>query len=127
VKVYEQDALGLRALQKWAARFRTGQEDVNDNDRSGGPPQTDICDLILRFLETKPHSSSRDVTETSFLPKTLILRVLADLGFKCYKARWIPHWLSWQKKADRGTLPRTGFISIEFPPQGQKYDLQFFC
>jgi hypothetical protein len=32
---YGLDALCLRAVQKWAVRFRTGQHDVEDDDRSG--------------------------------------------------------------------------------------------
>jgi hypothetical protein len=50
-KGYGLDALCLRAVQKWAARFRAGEHDVEDDDRSGPPPQTDLCDAILRFLE----------------------------------------------------------------------------
>jgi hypothetical protein len=34
-KGYGRDALCLRAVQKWVARFRAGQHDVEDDDRSG--------------------------------------------------------------------------------------------
>jgi hypothetical protein len=50
-KAYGLDALCLRALQKWAVRFRAGQHDVEDDDRSGRPRQTDLCDAVLRFPE----------------------------------------------------------------------------
>jgi hypothetical protein len=45
------DALCLRAVQKWVVRFRAGQHDVENDDRSGRSPQTDLCDAVLRFLE----------------------------------------------------------------------------
>jgi hypothetical protein len=54
VKGYGQDALYLRAVQKWEARFRAGQENLEDDERSGRPPQTDIRNVILRFLEKNP-------------------------------------------------------------------------
>jgi hypothetical protein len=103
-KGYGQDALCLRAVQKWAARFRAGQENVEDDERSRRRPQTDIGDAILRFLEKNPHSSSRDIRKALFTPKTTILRLLTDLWLKFYLARWIPHQLSEQQKAGRVAL-----------------------
>jgi hypothetical protein len=58
-KSYGRDALCLRAMQKLAARFRAGQEDAENDERSGRPPQTDVRDVVLRFLEKNPHASSR--------------------------------------------------------------------
>jgi hypothetical protein len=54
-------------------RAEIGGKDVEDDERSGVPPQTDICDVILRFLEKNPHSSSRDIGKALFTPKTTIL------------------------------------------------------
>jgi hypothetical protein len=99
-----QDALCLRAVQKWAARFRAGQEDVKDDQRSRRPPQKDIYNIILSFLEKNPHSSSRDISNALLTRKMIILRLLADLGLKSHQARWIPHRLSEQYKAHRMTL-----------------------
>jgi histone-lysine N-methyltransferase SETMAR len=188
-KGYGQDALCLRTVQKSAAQFRAGQENVEDDERSARPPQTDIRDVILRFLEKNPHSSSRNISKALFIPKATILRLLTDLGLKFHQARWIPHRLSEQQKADRVAISqemqqtmndlarksheylitggetwifrdhnhrgmwvqdgedvpanvkrmisskktmlsayfsRTGFVSIEFLSQGQKYNSQFF-
>jgi hypothetical protein len=91
-------------VQKWAARVRTGQETVEDDERSARPPQTDIRDVILRFLEKNPHSSSRDINKALFTRTTTILPLLADLGLKFHQARWIPHGLSDQQKGDRVVL-----------------------
>jgi hypothetical protein len=55
-KDYGQEEPCLRAVQKWAARFRVGEEDVEDDARPGGPPQIDICDVILHFLEKNQRS-----------------------------------------------------------------------
>jgi hypothetical protein len=96
VKGYGWNALCLRTVQKWAARFRAGQKDVEDDERSRKPPQTDICDIILRFLEKNPHSLSRDISKAFLTSKTTILRLLADLELKFYQARCILHRLSQQ-------------------------------
>jgi hypothetical protein len=50
-KGYGLDALCLRAIQKWVVRFRAGQHDIENDDRSGRRPQTDLCDAVVRFLE----------------------------------------------------------------------------
>jgi histone-lysine N-methyltransferase SETMAR len=122
VKGYGQDALSLRSVQKWAARFRAGQEDVEDDERPGRPPQTDLCDVILRFLEKNPHSSSRDISKALFTPKTTVLRLLANLGLKFYQARWIPHRLSEQQKSDRTALSQVLLEMINnLGPKQQNY------
>jgi hypothetical protein len=95
-KGYGQDAPCLRAVQKWAVWFCPGQENVEDDERSGRPLQTDIRDVILRFLEKNPHSSSWDSSKALFTPKTTILRLLTDLGRKFHQAHWIPYRLSEQ-------------------------------
>jgi transposase len=103
-KGYGQDALCLRVVQKWAGRFRAGKENVEDDERSGRPPHTDIRDVFLRFLRKNPHSSSGDISKALFTPKTTILRLLTDLGLKFHQARGIPHQLSEQQKTDRVAL-----------------------
>jgi histone-lysine N-methyltransferase SETMAR len=121
-KAYGQDALCLRAVQKWAARFRAGQENGADDERSGRPPQTDSRDIRLRFLEKNPHSSSRDISKALFTPKTTILRLLTDLGLKFHQARWMPHRLSEQQKADRVALSREMLQTVnDLGPKQHKY------
>jgi hypothetical protein len=48
---YHQDALHLRAAEKWAARFRAGRESVEDDEMPGMRHQNDFGDAVLRFLE----------------------------------------------------------------------------
>jgi hypothetical protein len=61
---YHQDALRLRAVEKWAARFRAGQKTVEDDERPERPSQNDLGDTVLRFLEKQPHSSFREINKT---------------------------------------------------------------
>jgi hypothetical protein len=102
--------------------LRAGQENVEDDERSGKPAQINICDAIRRFLEKNPQSSFRDMSKAWLTPKTTILRLLADLGLKFYQARWIPHRLSEQQKADRITFSQDMLQTMkDLGPKQQKY------
>jgi hypothetical protein len=65
---YHRDALRLRAVEKWAVRFRAGQKTVDDDERPGRPPQNDLGDAVLRFLEKQLHSSSREISKAPYSP-----------------------------------------------------------
>jgi hypothetical protein len=62
---YRQDAVRLRAVEKWAARFRVGRETVENDERPERPRQNDLGDAVLKFLEKQPHSSSREISKPS--------------------------------------------------------------
>jgi hypothetical protein len=101
---YYQDALRLQVVEKWAARFRAGQETIKDDERPARPPQNDLGDAVPRFLEKQPHSSSREINRVLCSPRTTILRLLDDLRLRFFAPRWIPHRLSDAQKADRVEL-----------------------
>jgi hypothetical protein len=97
-------ALRIRGEEKWAARFRRGQETFEDEARSGGPPNTDFTDGILRFLEKHCCSSSREIGKAQCSPKTTVLRVLHDLGLHFLAPKWISCHLSEDQKTERVEL-----------------------
>jgi hypothetical protein len=101
---YQEDALRLRAVETWAARFRAGRETVEDDERPGRYPRNDLGDTVLRFHENQPHSSCRETSKALYSPRTTILRVLDDLGLHFFATRWIHHRLSDAQKADRVEL-----------------------
>jgi DNA-binding IclR family transcriptional regulator len=68
------------------------------------PPQNDLGDAVLRFLEKQPHSSSREISKALYSPRTTILRVLDDLGLRFFALRWMPRRLSDAQKADKFEL-----------------------
>jgi hypothetical protein len=98
---YHQDALRLRAVEKWAARFREGPETVENDERPERLSHNDLGDAVLRFLEKQPSSSSREINKPLYSPQTTILRVLDDLGLRFFAPRWILRRLSDAQKADR--------------------------
>jgi hypothetical protein len=46
------NALGLRAVEKWAARFRAGRETVEDDERPGRPLRTILVMQFSDFLRS---------------------------------------------------------------------------
>jgi histone-lysine N-methyltransferase SETMAR len=97
-QAYPRDAFTLRAVEKWAARFRSGQTTVKDEPRSGRPADTDFGDAVRRLLEEQPRASSRDISKALCSPRTTVLRVLRELGLQFFSARWVPHRLTDEQK-----------------------------
>jgi hypothetical protein len=50
-------------------------------------PQNDLGDAVLRFLEKQPHSSFCEISKTLSSPRTMIIRVLNDLGLGFFAPR----------------------------------------
>jgi histone-lysine N-methyltransferase SETMAR len=119
---YREDALRLRAVEKWAARFQAGRETAQDAESSGRPHQNDLDDAVLRFLEKQPHSSSREIGKALYSPWTTILLVLNNLGLRFFSPRWIPHRLSDAQKADRVEVSQHMLEMMQgLGPKQQKY------
>jgi hypothetical protein len=77
IKAYHGEAFHIRAVEKWAARFRGGQTTVEDESRSGRPAETDFSDAVLAFLERQPQSSAKEISRSLCSPETTVRRVLA--------------------------------------------------
>jgi hypothetical protein len=119
---YHHDALRLRAVEKWAARFRAGRITVEDDERPGRHPQNNLGDAFVRFLEKQPHALSREISNAVYSSQTTILRVLDDLGLRFFAPKWIPHRLSDVQKADEAELSQRMFDVMQgLGPERQKY------
>jgi hypothetical protein len=119
---YCQDAVRLRAVEKWAARFQAGRETVKDDKGPVRPRQNDLGDAVLRFLEKQPHSSSREISNTPYSPWTTILRVSDDLGLHFFAPRWIRHRLSDAQKVEMVELSQHMLDMMQgLSPKQQKY------
>jgi hypothetical protein len=120
---YHQHALHLRAVDKWAARFRAGRETVEDDERPGRHPQNDLGDAVLRFVEKQPHSSSREISKAIYCQRTTILRVWGDFGLRIFALRWIPHRLSDVQNADRVELSQHMLDMMQGSARNDRYIL----
>jgi hypothetical protein len=120
-QVYQQDALRLRAIEKWAARFRADRRTVEDDEGPGRPPQNSLADALLRFLEKRLHSSYREINKALYLPRTTVLRVLDDLSFVSLPGAGYSR-LSDLQKADRVGLSQHMLDLMQgLDPKQRKY------
>ncbi|EZA53651.1 Histone-lysine N-methyltransferase SETMAR, partial [Ooceraea biroi] len=58
--VYASDAVAERTVQKWFARFKRGDFNVEDQERSGRPSAVDD-DQIAALIESNPRYTTRDI------------------------------------------------------------------
>jgi hypothetical protein len=78
---YHSDALPLRTVEKWAARFRAGRETVEDDESPGRSLQNDLGDSVLRFVEKQRYSSSHKISKVLHSPRTIIFEFWTTSGF----------------------------------------------
>ena len=75
--VYGEDALSSRTCRKWFQRFRAGNFCLENEERSGCPPQTDE-DKIRDLVEKSRNLTVQKMSNVLKIPKTTIHRCLND-------------------------------------------------
>jgi hypothetical protein len=80
--VYGKDALCLRTVCTWTARFRSKKTSVEDDERPGRPSCDDFSSAISDYLERNPYASCHDIAKGLFVPRITILRALRENGLQ---------------------------------------------
>jgi hypothetical protein len=93
--VYGLEALCLSPVRKWRNGFANGRIALEDDPRSGRPPQNDLSESIRALIETSPFLLCKPMCQKLRMAKKTCLHVLhKSLGFrKCY-VRWVPHLMT---------------------------------
>ena len=68
---YEESNIDVRTCQNWFARFRSGNFDLNDKDRSGRPAEADDEEL-QEILEEDPRKSTRELAKKLAVSHTTV-------------------------------------------------------
>ena len=76
---YGEDALDVRTCQNWFARFKAGDFDLNDRERTGRPFDADV-DKLEALLEEDPSQSSRELVVELSVSHTTVCNRLHALG-----------------------------------------------
>jgi len=101
--VYGDSAVSLVTVRKWFKRFKSGDFDLEDRERSGAPVRTHT-DRIKAYVEENPRSAVRDVAEALEIPPTTVFRHLKKIGFVNRYDVWVPHDLTDQHKQNRMSI-----------------------
>ena len=76
---YGEEALGERSCYYWFARFKAGDFDLNNKERSGRPLEADD-DALEQLLEEDPRQSASELARELSVSKTTVLSRLHALG-----------------------------------------------
>ncbi|KAA6401571.1 MAG: hypothetical protein EZS28_002902 [Streblomastix strix] len=68
-EAFGEDTVRKRTVQRWFEKFRSGNESVEDLERSGRPPNIDLPSQILMALGAYPFISVRDLQQFMDLPR----------------------------------------------------------
>uniref|UniRef100_A0A5S6QNF3 Mos1 transposase HTH domain-containing protein n=1 Tax=Trichuris muris TaxID=70415 RepID=A0A5S6QNF3_TRIMR len=92
--------LGVGTARWWFRKFRSGNESLEDNDRSGRPSDLDE-DQLRAIVEEDPRRSTSDIAEKLGVHKTTVSRHLQRIGKRKKLDQWIPHELTEIQKLRR--------------------------
>ena len=98
--VYGENALSSRTCRKWFQRFRAGNFCLEDEERSGRPPQTDE-DKIRDLVEKSRSLTVQEMSNVLKIPKTTIRRCLKKMWMVSKLNVWVPHELTERKRNEK--------------------------
>jgi hypothetical protein len=79
-RVYGDDVLTERVYQKWFAKFRSRDFDVNDAPRSRRPAEIDSSD-VKTIIDKNPSQSMREIAMALNISHTSVGNHLRQLGY----------------------------------------------
>lgn len=97
------------AVYDWFERFKAGDESLEDQPRSGRPPELDDNEL-RELVESNPRLTTRELASRLGCGQTTVVNHLAKIGKVPKWGTWVPHQLSerdLQQRADLCTFHLT--------------------
>jgi len=98
--VYGDNIVAENTIRKWFTRFRNGNFDLEDRERSGRPAVVDN-DQILTLIENNPRHMIRDIAEIVHISHMSVIRHLKTLGYINRYDVWVPYNLTEKNLMDR--------------------------
>jgi len=103
-------AMALRTVQKWVQRFQSGDGSIEDATSSGRPPSACVEESVNKVRDLMANDrrwTCTEIAENLDLSKSSVHRILTDhLGMRKLSARWVPHNLTSDQKANRVRISR---------------------
>jgi len=98
--VYGEGAVAERTVRKWFARFKTGDFNLEDQERPDRSFTTDE-DQIKILIENNPRYTTRKLAEMLNVSKFTIHEHFVKLGYINRFDVWVPHDLTEKNLMDR--------------------------
>jgi hypothetical protein len=96
-----QKVFSLSAVKKWRKRFAHGRITLEDDPKSGKPPQNDLCESLGAPIEQSPCITCKCMCKKLRIAKTTCLRVLHEhCWFRNLYFRLVSHSMT-EKQAQR--------------------------
>jgi histone-lysine N-methyltransferase SETMAR len=90
---YGDGALSIRTCERWFAKFRSGNENLEDEPHQRRPPELSDED-VQSLLDAEPQATSREIAEKLGCSRTAVENHLQKMG-KVYKfGMWVHHELT---------------------------------
>lgn len=90
VEAYGDAALGETACRHWYQRFKSGDFDTTDKERSGQPKKFDD-DELMALLNEDPCQTTTQLAESLGVSHPAISRRLNTLGMVQKQGKWVPN------------------------------------
>jgi len=96
-------AVSLSTTQRWFAKFRQGNQDIEDQPRSGRPREIDR-EALLSHVEANPTKSTRILAADFDCSHMQIDNILREAGKTWRCSKWLPHDLTLAQRQRRVTI-----------------------
>lgn len=114
-RAYGNDAVSKRTIEKWFAKFRSGNEDLKDEPHAKHPVA--VSDVsINELLESEPQLSTRQIAERLNCSKTTVERKLHEMGKVWKLGSWLPHELTESQRGVRFSICSSLLSRLECEP-----------
>ena len=92
-EAYGNDSVGASTCREWFAKFKKGDFELKDKERSGRPPNLKT-DKLEELLKEDASQTTRELAEKLEVNQSTVVRRLQTLGNIQKLGKWVPHELT---------------------------------
>jgi histone-lysine N-methyltransferase SETMAR len=95
-----EDIVKQRTVQNWYIKFKSGDFDLEDKERSGRPNEFEN-EAVVNVLASNPSATAEDIADSLNCTARTIRYRLQKMGYTCKLDKWVPYQLSDFNKINR--------------------------
>ncbi|XP_020289890.1 histone-lysine N-methyltransferase SETMAR-like [Pseudomyrmex gracilis] len=98
--VFGENAVSIPTCERWFAKFKRGDFNLEDQPRSGRPSGIDD-DIVRNLVDANSRISTQEIADRLNVDRSTAFRHLKKLGYSLKLDVWVPHSLTERNKMDR--------------------------